>query len=102
MRDLHKQYAEIFEPEPDGKTPVTIRGFDWYEDTTAEDYLVFDLLLQQFAADLLAHYNAEILPRFLGLYRKDSPILLSEEVTEMLESVLGQGSIEWLDDLVYF
>jgi len=33
MKDLHEQYAEIFEPELDGKTPVTIRGFDWYEDT---------------------------------------------------------------------
>ena len=33
MKDLHEHYAEIFEPELDGKTPVTIRGFDWYEDT---------------------------------------------------------------------
>jgi len=102
MKDLHEQYAEIFEPEPDGKTPVTIRGFDWYEDTTPEDYLVFDLLLEQFAADLLAHYNPKILPHFLDLYRKDTPVLLSDEVVEMLETVLGQGSIEWLDDLVYF
>ena len=102
MKDLHEQYAEIFEPEPDGKTPVTIRGFDWYEDTTPEDYLVFDLLLEQFAADLLAHYNPKILPHFLDLYRKDRPVLLSDEVVEMLETALGQGSIEWLDDLVYF
>src|SRR5260370_41474707 len=28
--DLHEQYADLFEPEPDGKTPVTVRGFDWY------------------------------------------------------------------------
>ena len=28
--DLHKQFAESFEPEADGKTPVTIRGFQWY------------------------------------------------------------------------
>jgi hypothetical protein len=102
MKDLHEQYAEIFEPEPDGKTPITIRGFDWYEDTTPEDYLVFDLLLEQFAADLLARYDPEILPRFLDLYRKDTPVLLSDEVTEMLETVLGQGSVEWLDNLVYF
>ena len=102
MKDLHEQYAEIFEPEPDGKTPITIRGFDWYEDTSPEDYLVFDLLLEQFAADLLARYNSEILPCFLDLYRKDAPVLLSDEVTEMLETVLGQGSVEWLDDLVYF
>ncbi len=102
MKDLRERYAEIFVPEEDGKTPMTVRGFDWYVDTTPEDYLTFDLLLEQFAADLLAHYGPEALPRFLALYRKNSHILLSDDVTEMLETVLGQGSLEWLDDLVYF
>src|SRR5256885_17222859 len=54
-KDLREKYAEIFEPEEDGKTPVTIRGFDWYDDTTPEDYLCYELLLEQLAADLLAH-----------------------------------------------
>ena len=67
MKDFHEHYAEIFEPELDGKTPVTIRGFDWYEDTSDEDYLIFNLLLEQFAADLQLKYNPEILPRFLDL-----------------------------------
>jgi len=49
MKDLHEQYSEIFEPELDGKTPVTVRGFDWYEDTSSEDYLIFSLLLERFA-----------------------------------------------------
>ena len=102
MKDLHEKYAGIFVPEEDGKTPVTVRGFDWYEDTTSEDYLVFDLLLEQFAADLLAHYGPEVLPHFLDHYRKDTSVLLSDEVTQVLETVLGQGSVEWLDDLVYF
>ena len=102
MKDLHEQYSEIFVPEEDGKTPVTVRGFDWYEDTTPQEYLTFDLLLEQFAADLLAHYGPEILPRFLALYRKNSGALLSDDVTNLLETTLGQGSIEWLDDLVYF
>ena len=101
-RDLHQKYAEIFEPEEDGKTPVTIRGFDWYEDTSPEEYLCFDLLLEQFAADLLARYGPEPLPHFLTLYRKDHYILLSDDVTEMLGSVLGPGGIEWLEGLVYF
>lgn len=100
--DLHKKYAEIFEPEEDGKTPVTIRGFDWYEDTSPEDYLCFDLLLEQFAADLLAHFDPEVLPRFLTLYRKDHHVLLSDDVTEMLGSALGPGGVGWLEELVYF
>jgi hypothetical protein len=102
MKDLHTQYAEIFEPEPDGKTPVTIRGFDWYEDTSPEDYLIFNLLLERFAADLLTNYSPEILPRFLDLYRKDFAVLLSDDVTTMLASVLGPGGAEWLEELVYF
>jgi hypothetical protein len=101
-RDLHQKYAEIFEPEEDGKTPVTVRGFDWYEDTAPEDYLCFDLLLEQFAADLLARSGPELLPHFLTLYRKDHHALLSDDVTEMLGSVLGPGGVEWLEGLVYF
>jgi len=101
-RDLHQKYAEIFEPEEDGKTPMTVRSFDWYDDTSPEDYLCFDLLLEQFAADLLQHYGPEVLPRFLALYRKDYRVLLSDDVTEMLGSVLGPGGIEWLEGLVYF
>ena len=93
----HKQ-----EPEEDGKTPVTIRGFDWYDDTTPEDYLSYELLLEQLAADLLAHSGPEVLPRFLALYRKDYNVLLSEDVTEMLGSAIGPGGTEWLDELVYF
>ena len=101
-KDLHDEFAEIFEPEPDGKTPVTIRGFDWYEDTSAEDYLAYELLLEQFAVDLLEHYDASILPRFLALYRTGRSVLLSEDVTLMLASALGQGSADWLEELVYF
>lgn len=100
--DLHEKYAEIFEPEEDGKTPVTIRGFDWYEDTTPEDYLRYELLLEQFAADLLTHYGPEVLPRFLTLYRKDYNALLSEDVTEMLGSAIGPNGTGWLDELTYF
>lgn len=102
MQDLHAQYAENFEPELDGKTPVTVRGFDWYEDTSSEDYLIFNLLLEQFAADLLENYSPEILPRFLDLYRKDFSVLLSDDVTDMLASVLGPDGAEWLEELVYF
>lgn len=102
LKDLREKYAELFELEEDGKTPVTIRGFDWDEDTSPEDYLGFDLLLGQFAADLLAHYGPEVLPRFLTLYRKDHNVLLSDDVTEMLGSVLGPGGVEWLEQLVYF
>jgi hypothetical protein len=100
--DLHEQYADIFEPEADGRTPVTIRGFDWYEDTTPEDYLVYELLLEQFAADLLAKYGPEVLPRFLSLYRTNRAVLLSDEATQMLAQALGPGSAEWLEGLVYF
>ncbi|HZS79696.1 MAG TPA: hypothetical protein VFA41_24000 [Ktedonobacteraceae bacterium] len=102
MNDLREQYTDIFEPEPDGKTPVTVRGFDWYEDTSAEDYLVFDLLLEQFAVDLLANYTPDILSRFLEQYRKGQTVLLSDEVTEMLAQTLGPGGTEWLEELVYF
>ena len=101
-RDLHQKYAEIFVPEEDGKTPITVRGFDWYDDTSPEDYLCFNLLLEQFAVDLLNHYGPEVLPHFLTLYRKDHPVLLSDDVTEMLGSVLGPGGLEWLEELVYF
>src|SRR5260221_10057365 len=102
MADLREQHTEIFEPEPDGKTPVTVRGFDWYDDTSAEDYLVFSLLLEQFAADLLANYSSAILPRFLKLYRNTSSVLLSDDVTAMLASLLGPGGSEWLENPVYF
>jgi hypothetical protein len=102
MKDLHEQYAEIFEPELDGKTPVTIRGFDWYEDTSEEDYLIFNLLLEQFAVDLLQKYSPEILPHFLEIYRKDYSVLLSDDVTNMLAGILGPDGTEWLEDLVYF
>ena len=89
MNDLQDHYAEIFEPEPDGKTPVTIRGFDWYEDTSEEDYLIFNLLLEQFAFDLLQKYSPEILPRFLEIYRKDYGVLLSDDITDMFASDTG-------------
>ena len=102
MKDLHEQYTEIFEPELDGKTPVTVRGFDWYEDTSSEDYLIFSLLLERLAADLLERYSPEILPRFLDLYRNNFSVLLSDDVTDMLASVLGSGGAEWLEELVYF
>nr|MDQ2906436.1 hypothetical protein [Chloroflexota bacterium] len=101
-KDLHAEYEEIFEPEADGKTPVTIRGFDWFEDTSAEDYLAYELLLEQFAVDLLERYDASILPRFLALYRTERPVLLSDDVTTMLASALGPGSADWLEELVYF
>lgn len=101
-RDLHEKYAEIFEPEEDGKTPITVRGFDWYDDTIAEDYLCYELLLEQLAADLLKRSGPEVLPRFLALYRKDHNILLSDEVTTMLGNSLGAGGVEWLEELVYF
>ena len=102
MKDLHEHYAEIFEPELDGKTPVTIRGFDWYEDTSDEDYLIFNLLLEQFAADLQLKFSPEILPRFLDLYRTDCSVLLSDDITDMLASILRPGGAEWLENLVYF
>jgi len=101
-KELHAQYEEIFEPEADGKTPVTIRGFDWFEDTSAEDYLAYELLLEQFAVDLLKRYDASILPRFLALYRTERPVLLSDDVTTMLAAALGPGSADWLEELVYF
>ena len=101
-KDMHGQYADIFEPEADGKTPVTVRGFDWFEDTDPEDYLCYELLLEQFAADLLATYDITVLPRFLSLYRKASAQLLSDDVTGMLSAALGPGGEEWLEALVYF
>jgi hypothetical protein len=100
--DLQRQFADIFEPEPDGKTPVTVRGFDWYEDTTPADYLAYALLLEKFAVDLLTRYNAAILPRFLACYRQQRQELLSDEVTVMLGDVLGDGGEQWLEHLVYF
>jgi hypothetical protein len=102
MKDLHEQFTEIFDPELDGKTPVTVRGFDWYEDTTNEDYMVFNLLLERFAADLLTNNSPEILPRFLDLYRHEFSVLLSDDVTDMLASVLGANGAKWLEELVYF
>jgi hypothetical protein len=81
---------------------VTVRGFDWYEDTTPEDYLVYQLLLEQFAADLLARYDPGILPRFLALYRTERETLLSDEVTSMLATALGPSGDTWLEELVYF
>ena len=101
-KDIHEHYADIFEPEPDGKTPVTIRGFDWFEDTSAEDYLAYELLLEQFASDLLDHSSIDILPRFLTLYRKEHTVLLSDQVTDILVDALGPMSRTWLEDLVYF
>ncbi len=101
-KDIHEHYADIFEPEPDGKTPVTIRGFDWFEDTSAEDYLAYELLLEQFASDLLNYSSVDILPRFLTLYRKEHAVLLSDQVTDMLVDALGSTSRTWLEDLVYF
>lgn len=100
--DLHQQFATIFEPEPDGKTPITVRGFDWDEDTTPEAYLEFVLLLEKFAGDLLACYDGTILPRFLERYRQDVSMLLSDEVTLMLAETLGVGGEQWLENLVYF
>ena len=101
MTDLHETFAEIFQPEPDGKTPVTVRGFDWYEDTTAHEYLEYTLLLERFAADLLANYDATILPRFLESYRAEL-VLLSDDVTAKLAEVLGESGIGWLENLDYF
>lgn len=100
--DLHQQFAEIFEPESDGKTPITVRGFNWDEDTAPEDYLEFVLLLEQFASDLLEKYDATILPRFLQQYRQPRPILLSDEATLMLADALGADGEQWLEQLVYF
>lgn len=101
-KDLVELNSELFEPEADGKTPVTVRGFDWFEDTTPEDFLGFELLLERFASDLLAAYSPEILPRFLDLYRKGTERLLSDEVTNMLVEALGPGGSEWLEALDYF
>ena len=100
--DLHEEYSDIFEPEPDGKTPTTVRGFDWYEDTTPEDYLCYELLLEQFAADLLEQSEEELLPRFLDLYREEHTVLLSDDVTAMLVEALGAEKEAWLEALVYF
>jgi hypothetical protein len=102
MFDLHVQYREIFEPEADDKTPVTVRGFDWYEDTTPQDYLEYTLLLERFAGDLLERYDASILPHFIELYRKEGVIWLSDEVTNLLGITLGDGGEAWLEELPYF
>lgn len=101
-QDLYEQYADIFEPEPDGKTPMTIRGFDWYEDTPMEEYLSYELLLERFATDLLARYDVHILQRFLESYRVERDVLLSDDVTSLLAAALGSGGEEWLEGLVYF
>jgi hypothetical protein len=101
-KDLREEYAEIFEPEADGKTPDTIRSFEWYEDTTPEYYLGYQLLLEQFASDLLERYPPEILPHFLHAYRTERKELLSDDVTAMLASILGPDGAEWLEDLIYF
>ncbi|GCE16430.1 hypothetical protein [Dictyobacter kobayashii] len=101
-KDMREEYAEAFEPEADGKTPVTVRGFDWYDDTTAEEYLTYELLLEQFAADLLARYDISIVQRFLALYRTEQAELLSDQVTKMLVEALGPQSENWLEELVYF
>jgi hypothetical protein len=101
-KDLHEWYGDIFEPEADGKTPTTVRGFDWYEDTMPEDYLCYELLLEQFAADLLTQSDEKLLPRFLALYREEHAVLLSDDVTEMLVEVLGPEKEDWLEGLVYF
>jgi len=102
MFDLHLAYREIFEPEADGKTPVTVRGFDWYEDTTPQDYLEYTLLLERFADDLLERYKPDILPRFIELYRREGVIWLSDEVTNLLGVTLGAGGEAWLEELTYF
>ncbi|HVB60236.1 MAG TPA: hypothetical protein VNE61_03500 [Ktedonobacteraceae bacterium] len=100
--DMRVRYGDLFEPEADGKTPVTVRGFDWYEDTSANDYLAYALLLEQLAADMLTQFDAGALPRFLARYRTDRDVLLSDEVTKMLGNALGPGGIEWLENLDYF
>ena len=102
MTDLHAGHAEIFEPEADGKTPITVRGFDWYEDTAPQDYLEYTLLLERFATDLLERYDASILPRFIELYRKEGIVWLSDEVTHLLGTTLGDGGEAWLEKLTYF
>jgi hypothetical protein len=101
-KDLREEYGEVFEPEADGKTPLTIRGFDWYDDTPTEDYLQYELLLEQFADDILSRYGPGVLPRFLDAYRVEREIILSDEVTLLLASTLGPGGEEWLESLVYF
>jgi hypothetical protein len=102
MFDLHLDYRQIFEPEADGKTPVTVRGFDWYEDTTPQDYLEYTLLLERFADDLLERYDAAILPRFIELYRREGVTWLSDEITNLLGVSLGEGGEAWLEELTYF
>lgn len=101
-QDLYERRTDIFEPEPDGKTPMTVRGFDWYEDTPTEEYLCYELLLERLAKDLLARYDIHILPRFLANYRVERNVLLSDDVTNLLAAALGSGGEEWLEELVYF
>ncbi len=101
-KDLLPQFPDLFEPEADGKTPVTIRGFDWYEDTSSNEYLQFALLLEQFACDLLERNVLDLLPRYLAHYRVEREALLSDEATEILADALGLGGAQWLEDLVYF
>jgi hypothetical protein len=101
-KDIFAQNEEAFEPEPDGKTPVTVRGFDWYEDTLPDEYLTYELLLEQFAADLLSRYDVSIISRFLALYRVDRSEFLSDQITMLLVEALGPNSEAWLEALVYF
>jgi hypothetical protein len=101
-RDLHELYAAIFVAEGDGKTPVTIRGFNWDESTSAEDYLYFNLLLERFGVDLLERAGPQVLPRFLREYRREQPVLLSDDVTAMLGAAIGEAGQAWLESLPYF
>jgi hypothetical protein len=90
-KDIIAQNEEAFEPEPDGKTPVTVRGFDWYEDTLPDEYLTYELLLEQFAADLLSRYDVSIISRFLALYRVDRSEFLSDQITMLLVELFSTG-----------
>jgi hypothetical protein len=101
-KDLYEEYVEAFEPEADGKTLFTIREFEWYEDTEPEDYLCFEILLEQFAADLLERYDINIVLRFLDRYRAGHKSLSNDDVTAMLADALGPDGQEWLKHIPYF
>jgi hypothetical protein len=101
-KDLYEEYIEAFEPEVDGKTLFTIREFEWYEDTEPEDYLCFEVLLEQFAANLLEKYDINIVLRFLDRYRAGHKSLSNDDVTAMLADALGPDGQEWLKRLPYF
>ena len=68
----------------------------------SEDFLAYELLLEQFAADLLARYDITVFPRFLTGYRVEREEFLSDEVTALLADALGEGADEWLEGLDYF